>query len=144
MVHRDLLTTLGRGGKDSLTGGRGRGHTGGHRPLTGHWGLTAAGPQLPGDGGRGGEAALLGERQVARLVDRPRLLDVVVDGGQLAAQVARPGLALAAGDGAVDETSLGQEGSAQESGVAVLAGETAVGGVPVLTLVAHLSCRRKR
>ena len=107
VVHGDLLATLGRVGKHSLTGGRCRGHTGGHRPLTGHWGLTAAGPQFPGDGRGGGEAALLGQRQVARLVDRARLLDVVIDCWQLGAHLARPGLPLAAGDGAVDETSLG-------------------------------------
>ena len=50
VVHGDLLATLGRVGKQSLTGWRCRGHTGGHRPLTGHWGLTAAGPQFPDDG----------------------------------------------------------------------------------------------
>ena len=138
VVHRDLLASL-----DSLTPGGCRGHRGGERPLTGHWGLTAARPQFPADGRGGGETALLRQREVAGLVDRPRLLDVVIDCWQLAAPLPQPGLSLAAGDGAVDQTSLGQERSAQQGGVAVLAGETGVGGVPVLTLVAHLSCRRK-
>ena len=138
VVHRDLLASL-----DSLTPGGCRGHRGGERPLTGHWGLTAARPQFPGDGRGGGETALLRQREVAGLVDRPRLLDVVIDCWQLAAPLPQPGLSLAAGDGAVDQTSLGQERSSQQCGVAVLAGETGVGGVPVLTLVAHLSCRRK-
>ena len=138
VVHGDLLTPL-----DSLTAGGGRGHRGGERPLTRHWGVTAAPPQFPADWRGGGETALLRQREVARLVDRPRLLDVVVNGRQLPAPLHQPGLSFAAGDGAVDETSLGQEGSAEQCGVAVLAGETGVGGVPVLTLVAHLSCRTK-
>ena len=99
LVHRDLLAAVGRVGKHWLTL-----RCGSHGPVT--HGVTAPHHQLPSHRGRGGEAALLGQRQVAGLVDRPRLLDVVVDGGELAAHLPGPGLALAAGDGAVDETSL--------------------------------------
>ena len=135
LVHGDLLAPLGRVGKHSLTL-----RSGSHGPVT--HGVTAPHSQLPSHRRRRGETALLGQRQVARLVDWPRLLDVVVDGRELPAHLPA-GLSLAAGDGAVDETSLGQEGSAEEAGVAVLTGEAGVGGVPVLALVAHLSCEIK-
>ena len=94
---------------------------------------------------------MLGQREVTRLVHRPRLLHVVVDGGLGAGAAAAEAahhhtglaggleLALAAGDAAVDQPALGEEGSAQERGVTMLAREALVSRVPMLALVAHLT-----
>lgn len=48
-------------------------------------------------------------------------------------------LALAAGDGAEDGPTAWQEGAAQQGGVARVAAEAVLGGMPVLAFVGHLT-----
>ena len=92
-----------------------------------------------------GKAGLLRQRQVRGLIHWPRLLHIVID-GRLPLTNGQPRLALtlplAASNGAVDEASPREERSAKQGGVAVLARETGVGGMPVLPLVAHLPCKK--
>lgn len=51
----------------------------------------------------------------------------------------RRGLALAAGDGAEDGSAARQEGPTQQGGVAGVAAEAVLGGVPVLAFMGHLT-----